>query len=83
MKKWIIGILLLSVFPLGAKTLPLSRQGKEEASVYMYFLQAVQAELHNEEERACAYYERALRLAPENKYLRRNLLVCDLGQEQP
>lgn len=82
MKKWIIGLLVLSVLPLGAKTLPLSRQTKEEASVYMYFLQAVQAELRGEENRACAYYERALRLAPENKYLRRNLLVCALGQEQ-
>lgn len=78
MKK--IGLVFLLMAPyLAAADLPLSPAGQREAALYMEFSQALLAEESTQE--ACTHYYKAWKHAPDNKYLRRQQLVCALEKE--
>lgn len=78
--KTILCLLLVCCACTGvAKDLPLSREGREEAALYMDFMRAAQAELR-EDSKACDYYRKTLARAPQSKYLRRILTVCAVAE---
>ncbi len=67
--------------PGQAKPLPLSAQGQAEAALYMDTVRALYAQQHDETA-SCSYYEKALRRAPENKFLKRQMLACQLAADR-
>ena len=64
-----------------AKLLPLSPQGQQTEEMYMEMLQGFWAEAKQEPD-ACAHYEKAFAYDSQNKYIRRQMLICALEQNQ-
>lgn len=63
---------------LSAKSLPISKQGQQEADLYLDFMAAAQAEVRQDPD-YCAAYRRLLPRVPQSRYLRRILTVCALS----
>ena len=59
MKKILCLLVLCCACAAAAKELPVSKEGQEEAALYMDFMRAVRAELL-EDPKACGYYQDAL-----------------------
>ena len=77
-KKGIFLALLWSV-SVCAGPLPISPQGQQEADLYLSFLQlALQG---NSAKQYCQGYANMLQQVPQDKYLRRQLLLCALEQK--
>ena len=79
MKKILCLLVLCCACAASAKELPVSKEGQEEAALYMDFMRAVRAELL-EDPKACGYYQDALARAPQSKYLRRILTLCAVSE---
>ena len=81
MKKIGALFLLLCAGLVPGQALPLSAEGRAEAALYMDVIRAFYAQQQNETA-ACAYYEKALRRAPQNPYLKRQMLACRLADDR-
>ena len=79
MKKFLCLFLVCCFVTAGAKELPVSKAGQEEAALYMDFMRGVYAQLQQNPQ-ACAYYRKALARVPQSKYLRRILTLCALEE---
>ncbi|MBO7238312.1 MAG: tetratricopeptide repeat protein [Elusimicrobiaceae bacterium] len=79
MKKIATMLSVLCALGLSAAQLPISPEGQKEADLYFSFLRA-SLESSNTEE-FCPAYADMLKQDPQNKYLRRQLLLCALGQK--
>ena len=83
MKKWVLTVGLLaavSVFAPAA-SLKISPEGKKEADLLMYFVQALY-EQQKEQPQAFEYYRKALELAPGSAYLKRQLVAAALTEDK-
>lgn len=81
MKQW--GYLLICLWvgiTLRAQPLPVSPEGQREATLYLDFMQAIFDEEEMGAKKVCVQYKRILSQDPQNKLLRRQLLLCALEQ---
>ncbi|MBR3632279.1 MAG: tetratricopeptide repeat protein [Elusimicrobiaceae bacterium] len=84
-KKILITLLSFGLVTVGAcllaKELPVSKQGRQEAALYLEMLQGFLAE-NDQRQEGCSHYQKALSYSPDNKYIKRQLLVCAMEKNE-
>lgn len=83
MKKGMIfcGLWIIAAVVCAANSLPLSKSGQQEGALYLDFLQTATTDASSEK-LSCTFYERSLAKFPENKYLRRQMMMCFLAENK-
>lgn len=83
MKKWMLTVLLLAAVSVcaPAASLKISPEGKKEADLLMNFITGLY-EQQKERPDAFEYYQKALELAPDSAYLKRQLVAAALTENK-